>query len=168
MLYPKDLVTPGSFRLRVLTAGKRLAHACFQVGGRSDMNKIFCWLRQPTESSASAWHAWHQTAIESFTYCRKNSAQALVFGEAEQFALLCGRARHREQQIVNELASLLESRREASLHSAAHAYLDEWSSALCELLEELQFGRALDADAVILRAQSALWRRWAKLEAEVA
>lgn len=131
------------------------------------MNRTFRRLRQPTESSASAWRAWHQTAIESFAYCRKNSAQALVFGEAEQFALLCGRARRREQRIVNELASLLESRREASLHSAAYAYFDEWSSALCQLLEELQFGRALDADTVMLCAQSALWRRWAKLEAEV-
>lgn len=116
---------------------------------------------------SQAWRAWHDTALESFAYCRAVPNGALVFGEAERYALSCGRARGRKNWVENELARLLKTDDRASLHCSAHAYLTEWLISLGQMLEALQFGRAEEADAGILRAQAALGRRWAKVDMEI-
>ncbi len=115
----------------------------------------------------TTWRAWHDAAMESFAYCRAVPNGALVFGEAERYALICRRAAGRKHWIKSELAKLLAKDDRASLHAAADAYVTEWLISLSQLLEALQFGRAQDADAGILRAQAALGRRWAKVDMEL-
>lgn len=130
--------------------------------------KKFCrCFRLKLGSPAAAWAAWHEITLESFAYCRRISPRAQIFGDAESYALICARARNREKSIENEFARLLNLEHRDLVPSLAHAYLADWSTALDQILNELQFGREAEADAVMARAQSTLSWRWERINAEL-
>jgi hypothetical protein len=131
------------------------------------MDKFFYRFLLNPASFASAWTAWREITIDSFAYCRTISPRAQIFGDAERYALICARARNRKIKIEREFARLLNLEPRDSLPPPAHAYLADWSAALGRMLNELQFGREAEADAVMVRALSTLAWRWERVNAEL-